>query len=103
MFQARYEAARLDGDFTHLREQARFILEVRGDAPQALRLAERNWQVQREPADVRIYYAAASAAADKTALRNLQTWIKQTHYEDRTLDSVANVDDSPAGARVVRP
>ena len=101
MFQARYEAARRDGDFTHLREQARFILEVRGDPAQALPLAERNWQVQREPADVQIYYAAAMAAHDKAALRNLQTWLQETHYEDRTLESFGHVYGKPAGMRLV--
>ena len=38
-FQARYEAARRDGDTTHLREQARFLLEVRGNAAAALEVA----------------------------------------------------------------
>jgi len=86
MFQERYEAARRDRDFTHLREQARFILEVRGNAYEALALAERNWQVQKEPADVRIYFAAATAAADQAALHSLRSWIAQTRYEDRTID-----------------
>jgi hypothetical protein len=97
MFQARYEAARRDGDFTHLREQARFILEVRGEAAVALRVAERNWQVQREPADVRIYFAAATATADRAALQNLEAWLKQTHYEDRTLGTLRTADDSASG------
>ena len=95
MFQARYEAARRDGDFTHLREQARFILEVRGDAAEALKVAERNWQVQREPADVRIYFAAATAAADRVARQDLESWLKQTHYEDRTLDALRTAGGSP--------
>jgi tetratricopeptide (TPR) repeat protein len=86
MFQERYEAARRDGDSTHLREQARFVLDVRGHAADALELAKRNWQVQREPADVRIYFAAASAARDQEALRNLRAWVQQTHYEDYTID-----------------
>jgi hypothetical protein len=90
MFQARYEAARRDGDFTHLREQARFALDVRGDAANALELAQRNWQAQREPADVRVYFAAATAAGDRAALQNLATWIKQTHYEDRTIGALSN-------------
>jgi tetratricopeptide (TPR) repeat protein len=85
MFQARYEAARRDGDFTHLREQARFLLEVRGKNAEALALAEQDWQVQREPGDVRVYFAAAGAAGNQAALRNLRSWIQQTHYEDRTL------------------
>ncbi len=99
MFQARYEAARRDGDFTHLREQARFILEVRGAPAEALKVAERNWQVQREPADVRIYFAAATAAADRVALQNLEAWLKQTHYEDRTLDALRTAGGS-AGDRL---
>ncbi|MDB6089144.1 MAG: hypothetical protein JWN85_1928 [Gammaproteobacteria bacterium] len=90
MFQARYEAARRDGDFTHLREQARFVLDVRGDAANALELAQRNWQAQREPADVRVYFAAATAAGDRAALQNVATWIKQTHYEDRTIGALSN-------------
>ena len=94
MFQARYEAARRDGDFTHLREQARFILEVRGAPAEALKVAERNWQVQREPADVRIYFAAATAAVDRVALQNLETWLKQTHYQDRTLDALRTAGGS---------
>lgn len=94
MFQARYEAARRDGDFTHLREQARFLLEVRGDPVEALKVAARNWQVQREPADVRIYFAAATAAADRAALENLGSWLKQTQYEDRTLDALRTAGGS---------
>ncbi|MDB6013594.1 MAG: hypothetical protein JWL65_5844 [Gammaproteobacteria bacterium] len=94
MFQARYEAARRDGDFTHLREQSRFILEVRGDPAEALKVAKRNWEVQREPADVRVYFAAATAAADRVALQNLQTWLKQTRYEDRTLDALRTAGGS---------
>jgi len=85
MFQARYEAARRDGDFTHLREQARFLLEVRGKKVEALELAERDWQVQREPGDIRVYFAAAAAAGNQAALRNVRDWIQQTHYEDHTL------------------
>ena len=101
MFQARYEAARRDGDFTHLREQARFILEVRGDPAGALELAERNWQVQREPADVRVYFAAASAAGDRAALRKLETWIEQVRYEDRTLAVLRNAAPGSANRRLV--
>jgi tetratricopeptide (TPR) repeat protein len=87
--QARYEAARRDGDMTHLREQARFLLEVRGSAAAALQIAERNWHVQREPADVRIYWAAASAARNTPQLQRLREWIQHTGYEDAVLDGVA--------------
>jgi Tfp pilus assembly protein PilF len=84
-FQARYEAARRDGDTTHLREQARFLLEVRGRTSAALSIAARNWTIQREPADARIYWAAAVAADSAPDLRRLRDWIQQTGYEDALL------------------
>jgi len=40
------------------------------------------------------------AAADKAALHDLQMWVKQTHYEDRTLGSFGGVGGEPASARV---
>lgn len=85
-FQARFEAARRDGDDTHLREQARFLLAVRGRAPEALELARRNWQIQKEPADVRLYVAAARGAGNSQSLQEILVWVRQTHYEDRTLE-----------------
>lgn len=81
-FEARYLAARRDGDLTHLREQARFVLEVRQEPREALQLAEQNWAVQREPADVRIYAAAIAATRDEAAAGRLQEWLDQTGYED---------------------
>ncbi len=85
-YQARYEAARRDGDWTHLREQARFLLEVRHDAAGALALAERNWQQQREPADVRLLVAATGSAHDAVAAAQMLEWLRQTRYEDQTLE-----------------
>ena len=87
MYRARYEAALRDGDFTHVREHARFVLAVEGDARRALELAERNWSVQHEPADVRLYVSAALAAHDEAALRRALQWVARTHYEDRTLSA----------------
>jgi hypothetical protein len=85
MFEDRYQAARRDGDFTHLREQARFELEVRKQPALALQLAQRNWEVQHEPADVRILILAARAAGDSAAARPALDWMGEMHYEDHTL------------------
>jgi tetratricopeptide (TPR) repeat protein len=85
MFQARYQAARADGDFTHLREQARYLLEVRHDAATALQLARENWSVQREPADLHVYLDAATAAGNPSAAEPVHQWMHQIGYEDRTL------------------
>jgi tetratricopeptide (TPR) repeat protein len=103
-FQSRYEAARRDGDETHLREQARFLLEVRGNAGAAVELAARNWSVQREPADVRIYWAAATASGRAEDMHRVREWMQQTHYEDVLLPGLSSNAPLPglfegAGAR----
>jgi hypothetical protein len=85
IYQARYEAARRDGDFTHLREQALFLLEVRHDPAAALPLAERNWQLQREPADIRLLLAVAGAAHDRDASSRALQWQRRSGYEDQAL------------------
>lgn len=88
MYAARLEAVRRDGDATHLREHARYELEVRKNAVAALDLAQKNWQVQREPADVRIYMRAATATHDPDALRHIAAWIDSNTYQDHTLAAV---------------
>ena len=101
LYADRVEAAQRDGDTVHIREQARFALEVQHDASGALALAARNWSQQREPADLRIYWRAArasGAAAHETALRQ---WFSATHYEDATLELPATSPVDPP-ARVAR-
>ena len=71
---ARFDAARRRGDSLHKREEARYRLTIERDDAQALRLARENWQVQREPADLRILWEAASAAGDAAALRDVAAW-----------------------------
>ena len=46
----------------HAREQARFALDVTGDAREALRLAQVNWAMQREPTDAVLLLRTALAA-----------------------------------------
>ena len=88
-FEARLRVAERDRDATHQREQAMYMLDVRGDAAAALDSARRNWAVQREPADLRIYArAAAQAQAQAQASGDvalIARWLRETHYEDRTL------------------
>ncbi|WP_374352103.1 hypothetical protein [Chitinimonas sp.] len=81
----RFDAARLRGDRVHLREEARFRLGLLGDAKGALALAQANWQVQREPADVRLLLEAAIAAGNKEVASQVATWIKQTQMQDVAL------------------
>ena len=58
----RFAAARRRGDQTHLREEARFALELADEPKRALDLALAGWQVQREPWDARLVLASARAA-----------------------------------------
>ena len=70
----RFDAAHRRGDSLHKREEARFRLTIENDAMGSLRLARENWQVQREPADLRILFEAATAAGDAATLREIAEW-----------------------------
>jgi tetratricopeptide (TPR) repeat protein len=84
----RYAASRLRGDRVHLREEARFTLHLL-DAPQeALKLARENWQVQKEPADLRILVEAALAAHDTAAVDLVRDWLRNSRLEDVQLRSM---------------
>jgi tetratricopeptide (TPR) repeat protein len=82
---ARFDAARRRGDSLHRREEARFRLAVEGDSRGALTLARDNWNVQREPADLRILVDAARAANDAPTLRLATDWIAKTRLEDKAV------------------
>jgi tetratricopeptide (TPR) repeat protein len=77
---ARFDAARQRGDTVHQRERARFELTLRHDPATALALARKNWAVQKEPADIRIYLEAALQARD--AARPVLDWVALNHTED---------------------
>jgi tetratricopeptide (TPR) repeat protein len=94
-FEARLRAAEREGDNTHQREQAMFLLDVRGDAGAALESARRNWVLQREPADLRIYTRAALSMHSDADCALLAHWRAVTHYEDRTLPSMPECAASP--------
>src|SRR6516164_6296931 len=78
----RYAASRLRGDRVHLREEARFTLHLLNAPAAALKLAEENWQVQKEPADVRILLQAALAAHDTAAVDLMKDWLRDFRLED---------------------
>jgi len=88
--QARFDAAHLRGDRVHLREEARFELELRRRPDLALALARANWEVQKEPADLRILLdcaRAAGSAADEQAVRR---FVARQHIVDARLDRRAS-------------
>lgn len=84
----RFDAAMLRGDTVHQREQARFELALRGDPATAVKLALRNWAVQKEPADLRILVETAAASGDPLAARTAREWIAKSHIEDRAVSAL---------------
>lgn len=88
VLRARFAAAMLREDTVHQREQSRFELQLLNQPQSALRLAQHNWNVQKEPADARILLEAAVASGDKAAARPVLDWLRQTGLEDRSLKSL---------------
>lgn len=82
-----FAAARRRGEALHLREEARFMLELRDDPPSALDLARRNWAVQKEPWDARLLLSAAQAAGDPRASKPVLEWIAGSKLQDARLSA----------------
>ena len=86
---ARFAAARQQGDLVHLRDAARFALDVEHDGPRALKLALQNWQTNHKaPADLRVLLAAAVACHDADAVKPAIEWIETTHLEDKAIENL---------------
>jgi tetratricopeptide (TPR) repeat protein len=86
----RFSMSRLRGDTSHQREQARFELHLLNRASEALRLAEANWAVQREPWDARLLLEAALAAGAPIAARPVLDWLTTSRLEDGQIRSLAS-------------
>lgn len=86
---ARFNAAMQRGDAVHQREQARYELHVRGNARAALALAQKNWAVQKESADMRVLLEAAVKAGDPAAAAPVLRWSAAHKVEDVNLQRIA--------------
>jgi Flp pilus assembly protein TadD len=89
VLKARFEAGHLRGDFVHQREEARFELHLLNESSEALLLAQANWQVQHEPADLRILMESALAARDPGAAQPALEFIRTNRLEDVQLAKLA--------------
>ena len=78
------------GERLHLQEEARYLLELKGDARAALAAASENWKAQREPRDAAILLKSALAAGDPRAAQPALEWLETTGFESRTLLSTAD-------------
>jgi hypothetical protein len=81
----RFAAARMRGDTTHLAEEARFELQLAGNATASLAAAANNYKVQREPRDARALLEAAIAAKDVAAAQPVRDWLRSSGFEDAYL------------------
>ena len=86
---ARFNAAMRRGDTVHQREQARYELHLHGDHQTALALAQKNWAVQKESADMRVLLEAALKARDKAAAAPVIDWIAKSKVEDVAVQRLA--------------
>jgi len=82
MLKDRFDASAMRGDKLHQQEEARFHLYLQDDAPGAVRLAEENYRLQREPRDARILMEAALAAKQPRAAQPALDWLRTSGYED---------------------
>jgi tetratricopeptide (TPR) repeat protein len=85
----RFEAAKQRNDTTHRAEEARFLLNLRHDALQALKVAAANFEVQREPRDARIVLEAAVAAGNPRAAQPVINWLQTSGFDDPHLRNLA--------------
>jgi len=79
------DASAARGDDTHLRERARYFLDVAPDAAMAVAAARGNWNLQREAIDVRTLLEAAAAAHDPAAAAPALIWIDAGGIDDAVL------------------
>lgn len=77
----RFAAGALRGDRLHLAEEARYLLDLRGDADAALAAAAANWKSQREPRDALILLEAARAAGAPAAAAPVLDWLARSRFE----------------------
>jgi hypothetical protein len=85
----RFAASALRGEQLHLAEEARYLLELKGDARGALAAAVENWKDQREPRDALAVLEAAAAARQPGAAEPVLRWLKETRFESPRLQRLA--------------
>jgi hypothetical protein len=85
----RFAAAALRGERLHMGEEARFLLDLKGDARAALAVGLENWKEQREPRDALVVLEAAAAAKDARAAAPVLQWLNDTGFESERMRRVA--------------
>src|SRR5258708_16582367 len=85
----RFAAAALRGERLHMGEEARFLLDLKGDARGALAVGAENWKSQREPRDALVVLEAAVAARDPQTAAPVLKWLDESGFESKRLQRLA--------------
>jgi Tfp pilus assembly protein PilF len=85
----RFAAEAQRAERLHLAEEARYLLELRGDASAALAAAAENWKAQREPRDALILLEAAHAARIPAAAAPVLDWLARSGFEHERMRRLA--------------
>ena len=85
----RFAAAALRGERLHMGEEARYLLDLKGDARAALAVGLDNWKEQREPRDALVVLEAAAAAKDAKVAAPVLQWLNDTGFESERMRRVA--------------
>lgn len=85
----RFAAAGMRAERLHLAEEARFLLDLKGDAPAALAVAAENWKSQREPRDAAVLLEAAVAARAPGPAAPALRWLEESGFESARLRRLA--------------
>jgi hypothetical protein len=93
----RFADAGLRGEKLHLQEEARYLLDLKGDARAALAAASENYRTQREPRDALVLIEAALAAHDRSAAAPALQWLDSTGFES------ARIRDAAAKLKALQP
>ncbi len=84
----RFAANQSSGNRVHLREEARYLLDVRDEAGAALPLALENFVVQKEPADAELLLRIAIALKNAQAAQPVVDHIRATGLKDQRLEAL---------------
>ncbi|MFL6604779.1 MAG: tetratricopeptide repeat protein [Steroidobacteraceae bacterium] len=88
---AAFAAEAQRGEGIHRREEARFLLDVRGDPRAALAAALENWKIQHECEDVLVLMRAAQAAGVPRAAMAAAAFAREHGVQDVRLAAVMGV------------
>jgi Tfp pilus assembly protein PilF len=100
---ARFAALAQRGSDYFGREEVRFALHLQHDPQAALRMAERNWQVQRAPWDVRVLLEAALAARKPESAAPVLAFLRKTTLQDPIIEPLARQAEAALAGQAASP